>query len=85
MQVDDDADDDMIDDYDSEDDDENMLKTADKLKVFCVSSAEFLKMKFPKKSQDGPPTVSRIVYNIALQFSFSCFLIISLSLTSCSN
>ena len=52
-------DDDMNDDYDSEDDDENIINAAEKLNVFCVSSAEFLKIKFPKRSQkDGPPTVS---------------------------
>ena len=55
----DDDEDDMIDDYDSEDDDEDISNAARKLNVFCVSSAEFLKIKFPKRSKkDGPPTVS---------------------------
>ena len=61
----DDEDDDMIDDYDSEDDDDDISNAAEKLNVFCVSSAEFLKIKFPKRSKkDGPPTVSA---NVAIQ------------------
>ena len=60
---DDDDDDDMVDDYDSEDDDEHIVNAAKKLNVFCVSSGEFLKIKFPKRSkEDGPPTVSTNFY-----------------------
>ena len=46
--VSDDDDDDMIDDYNSEDDDDDISNAAKKLNVFCVSSANFLKIKFPK-------------------------------------
>ena len=61
--VDEDEDDEMMDDYDSDDDDENIRITADKLKVFCVSSAEFLKMKFPRRSsKDGPPIVRLFLF-----------------------
>ena len=56
--------DDMVDDYDSENDDENIRSSGDKLRVFCVSSSEFLKLKFPKKAKkDGPPSVSSLVPN----------------------
>ncbi|XP_033730770.1 uncharacterized protein LOC117320229, partial [Pecten maximus] len=43
-------------DYNSDDDDEEMGQTAENLKVFCVSSMEYQKMK-NLLTNDGPPTV----------------------------
>ena len=63
MSVDDDEEEEDAADYNSEDDDEEIGSTADNLKVFCVSSTEYLKMtrKLPK---DGPPQVFSIEYCI---------------------
>jgi hypothetical protein len=50
------------DDDDDEDDDEeggvleDVQRTAEKLKIFCCSSTEYLKLK-GKLSKDGPPQV----------------------------
>ncbi len=53
-----DDDEDNMDDLDSDDEDEENIRDAvEKLKVFCVSSAEYIKLKFPR-NKDGAPTVS---------------------------
>ena len=45
------------DEFESDSEDEDILKTTDKLKVFCVSSTEYLKLRKLLPRKDGPPQV----------------------------
>lgn len=46
-------------DSEAETDDEDITRTVENLKVFCISSTEFLKLQ-GKLKKDGPPQVSYI-------------------------
>jgi hypothetical protein len=51
--------------YDNDDDNDDIRNLAENLRVFCVSSTEYQKIK-DKNECDGPPMVSdRVVYCVS--------------------
>jgi hypothetical protein len=51
--------------YDNDDDNDGIRNLAENLRVFCVSSTEYQKMK-DKNEYDGPPMVSdRVVFCVS--------------------